>query len=88
MLDRRLFLSRLREGLWGLPSVLIDDIVGDYECHFAEGLARGRHEQDVISALGDPDRLACELWAVSRTNPAWLGTAEKDDARIWSRIKK
>ncbi len=62
-MTRQAFMTRLREGLQGLPPSLINDIVGDYENHFAEGLAAGRTEEEVAAALGDPGRLARELRA-------------------------
>lgn len=62
-MTRQAFVTRLREGLRGLPPSLINDIVADYENHFAEGLAAGRSEEDVAAALGDPGRLARELRA-------------------------
>ncbi len=62
-MNRTSFLARLREGLAGLPAQEIDDIVADYAAHFSEGVAAGRSEDDVASALGDPYRLAKELRA-------------------------
>ncbi|MCI3134695.1 DUF1700 domain-containing protein [Phenylobacterium aquaticum] len=62
-MSRQVFMSRLREGLRGLPQKAIDDIAADYEAHFAEGEAAGRSEADVAAALGDPGRLARELRA-------------------------
>jgi uncharacterized membrane protein len=62
-MSRASFLSSLRSGLSGLPAAQINDIVADYEGHFAEGLADGRSEADVESALGEPGRLARELRA-------------------------
>jgi len=57
------FLSRLRDGLAGLPPKEIDEIVADYAAHFSDGTAAGRSEDDVAAALGDPSRLAKELRA-------------------------
>jgi uncharacterized membrane protein len=62
-MTRQAFMTRLREGLAGLPSQTVADIVADYETHFADGAAAGRSEEDVASALGDPGRLARELRA-------------------------
>jgi uncharacterized membrane protein len=62
-MTRQAFLTRLREGLRGLPPALVSDIVADYETHFAEGAAAGRSEDEVAAALGDPGRLARELRA-------------------------
>ena len=60
-MTRQAFMTRLREGLSGLPSQTVADIVADYEAHFAEGEAAGRSETEVAAALGDPGRLAREL---------------------------
>jgi uncharacterized membrane protein len=57
------FIGALRDGLRGLPPAAIEEIVADYETHFAEGEAAGRSESDVSAALGDPQRLARELRA-------------------------
>jgi uncharacterized membrane protein len=55
------FLGELRAGLTGLRQQDIEDIIADYESHFADGRAAGRSEQEVAAALGDPARLAREL---------------------------
>jgi len=62
-MTRQAFLARLREGLRGLSPQTIEDIVSDYEAHFAEGAAAGRTEAEVAAALGDPGRLAREVRA-------------------------
>jgi uncharacterized membrane protein len=62
-MTRAEFLETLRRRLAGLPPAEIDDLVGDYATHFAEGLAAGRSEAEIAEALGDPKRLARELRA-------------------------
>jgi uncharacterized membrane protein len=62
-MNRAMFLSELRMGLSGLPQNEIDETVADYEAHFSEGIAAGRSEAAIASALGDPARLARELRA-------------------------
>jgi uncharacterized membrane protein len=57
------FLDTLRRRLAGLPQAEIDDLVGDYATHFADGMAAGRSEAEIADALGDPARLARELRA-------------------------
>lgn len=57
------FLETLHQRLAGMPQDDIDDIMADYAAHFAEGLAAGRSEEDIATALGDPLRLARELRA-------------------------
>src|SRR5262245_12355469 len=62
-MTRAEFLDTLRRRLAGLPMDEIDDLVGDYAAHFADGLAAGRSEVEIAEALGDPMRLARELRA-------------------------
>ncbi len=62
-MTRALFLSRLKDGLSGMPDDEVRDIMADYESHFAEAKAAGRSDADVEAALGDPTRLAKELRA-------------------------
>ena len=64
-MTRQAFLARLRDGLRGLSPQTIDELVADYETHFADGAAAGRSEAEVAQALGDPDRLAREIRAES-----------------------
>lgn len=62
-MNRAHFMAQLRDGLSGLHHSDIDDILRDYESHFADGAADGRTEDEVAAALGDPTRLARELRA-------------------------
>lgn len=75
------FLDRLRAGLRGVPKYAREEIMADYEGHFADGLAAGRSEAQVADALGDPGRLARELragagvkqWEENRTPSSAVG---------------
>ena len=62
-MTRAEFLDTLRRRLAGLPPSEIDELVGDYATHFADGMAAGRSEAEIAAALGDPARLARELRA-------------------------
>ena len=80
-MNRAEFLARLQRGLVGLPTITANEIVADYESHFADGAAAGRTEAQVAEALGDPDRLARELkaeasakrWTQEQSPPAAAG---------------
>jgi uncharacterized membrane protein len=80
-MSRTEFIAQLRRALSGMAPKEIDDIIADYHAHFDEGVAAGRSEQDVASALGDPQRLARELraeaglrrWETQRTPAALIG---------------
>lgn len=62
-MNRAHFMAQLRDGLSGLHHTDINDVLRDYESHFADGLADGRTEDEVAAALGEPARLARELRA-------------------------
>jgi uncharacterized membrane protein len=62
-MNRAHFMAQLRDGLSGLHHTDINEIVADYESHFADGAADGRTQEEVAAALGDPTRLARELRA-------------------------
>jgi uncharacterized membrane protein len=62
-MNRATFMNELRAGLSGLHSQDVNEILADYDSHFADGAAHGRSEDEVAQALGDPARLARELRA-------------------------
>lgn len=62
-MTRSEFLDTLYRRLAGLPHQEIDDVMADYDQHFADGMAAGRNEAEIAEALGDPVRLARELRA-------------------------
>lgn len=57
------YLTQLKRALAGMPAAEVADIMADCERHFLDGLAAGRGEQAIASALGDPRRMAAELRA-------------------------
>ena len=52
------FISTLESQLIRLPKSDRDDILSDYESHFAAGLENGLSEDEVCTQLGDPGELA------------------------------
>ena len=80
-MNRAHFMAQLRDGLSGLHHSDIDDILRDYDSHFADGAADGRSEDEVAAALGDPARLAREMraevgfrrWEQNRSAGNFLG---------------
>ena len=80
-MNRAHFMAQLRDGLAGLHHSDINDIVADYESHFADGATDGRTQEEVAAALGDPVRLARELraeigfkrWEENRSAGNFLG---------------
>lgn len=57
-MNKKDFIETLEAKLIRLPKADRDDILSDYENHFAEGLERGQSEEEVSAALGDPGELA------------------------------
>lgn len=52
------FLTALERSLSGLDAQERREILGDYEEHFALGLAAGKTDRQIASSLGDPGQLA------------------------------
>lgn len=59
-MTRQEFLKSLKQGLAGIPTNELHDIIADYDAHFEEASASGRFEAETAVALGDPRRLARE----------------------------
>ena len=57
------FLSELEKALKGLSSHERQDILLDYEEHFAIGLEEGHTEEDIARRLGPPNQIAKEMLA-------------------------
>lgn len=73
------FLANLRAHLSVLPPEEQNDLLEDYEAHFAFGLESGRAEEDIVQELGDPAELAKEALGnryVPREHVYWFGGAE------------
>jgi len=76
------FLDTLRRRLAGLPQAEIDELVGDYATHFADGMAAGRSEAEIAEALGDPMRLAPRVGCP--TSP-WQRRRRRRSIRLFAR---
>lgn len=61
MSARAEFLAALRAGLRDAPEGALDEVIAEYDTHFAEGKAVHRSEQEIAASLGDPWALANEL---------------------------
>ncbi len=57
-MNKEAFIAALEQQLLRLPKADRDDILSDYEAHFAAGLEDGKTEEEVSAALGDPSELA------------------------------
>ena len=59
------FLNKLDISLHALSETDRKDILSDYEEHFAIGISKGRSEEEIARALGDPKVLGREYCAIS-----------------------
>lgn len=57
------FLKQMHLFLRGMPEDEINDILYDYEEHFALGVQDGRSEDEIAESLGDPKSIAKQLRA-------------------------
>lgn len=57
------FLKQMHLFLRGMPEDEINDILYDYQEHFAAGIQDGRSEEDIAESLGDPKSIAKQLRA-------------------------
>lgn len=73
------FLANLRAHLSVLPPEEQNELLEDYEAHFAFGLQSGRTEQEIVLELGDPAELAKEAIGnrfLPQEHVYWFGGAE------------
>ena len=57
------YLKELRKLLRKLPKEDREDIISDYEEHFTIGMEKGRTEEEISNALGNPKTLARQIKA-------------------------
>ena len=57
-MNKKTFLQTLKKELKGLPEEEIDEILDDYEEHFAIGKKKRRKEETIAKELGNPKTLA------------------------------
>ena len=59
-MKKREFLDLLRFYLRDMPKTVTDDIISDYEEHFAIASEKGKSEEDICKELGSPEAIAKE----------------------------
>ena len=57
------YLKELRKLLRKLPKEDREDIISDYEEHFTIGMEKGRTEEEISKALGNPKNVAKQIKA-------------------------
>lgn len=65
-MSKKEFLEELSKHLKRLDNSSKLDIISEYESHFSQGLKEGRLEPDISKKLGDPKRIAKELYAIEQ----------------------
>ena len=59
-MNKKQFLSTLKESLRGIDEDSLREIMYDYEEHFSIGLENGKTEEEISSGLGDPRAIASQ----------------------------
>lgn len=72
------FFSKLNTSLKRLPSEEREDILQDFEEHFAAGIEKGKTEEEIIISLGSPEQIAKELVAIYRVERVEESTSAKN----------
>lgn len=80
-MNRETFLQTLAQALSSLSAAERDEILQDYASYFADALADGQSETDVVGKLGDPLKLARELIAQRRLG-AW--ESRRSPKNLWA----
>jgi len=62
------YLKELTRLLWKLPKDERDDVVSDYHEHFIIGIEKGRSEEEIAKALGNPKK----TWQNRSMQNTWL----------------
>jgi len=57
-MNKKAFLSQLKQGLRGIPKEDLDDILYDYEEHIDSALETGKSEEEITAELGSPRKIA------------------------------
>lgn len=69
-MDEKQFLKQLNDAIQHLPADERQDILHDYEEHFAVGKEEGKTESMIADALGSPNKIAKELLAMYHVEQA------------------
>ena len=79
------FMATLRLKLSVLPPEECNELMEDYESHFAFGLQNGKTEEEIVAELGDPEDLAKEALG-SRYEPEqpiyWFNPKKPKDGHV------
>jgi uncharacterized membrane protein len=65
-MNRFEYLDALRDALYGMPETAVSAIVADYEHRFGERSIAGQSEEEIMTSLGDPQKVAAEKRAAFR----------------------
>ncbi len=86
-MNKAQFTAQLTTLLQQLPSSEREDILRDYEEHFAIGAEQGNSEAHIAAALGSPRQIAKEVLALYQINKAEASTTPGNVLRaVWAAI--
>lgn len=86
-MNRDQFLTRLNDAIKKLPHDERQDILNDFEEHFDIGTAKGKTEEEIAAALGNPNQIAKELSASYYLDQAEAASSPGNIVRaVWAAI--
>jgi uncharacterized membrane protein len=74
-MNKQQYLGALRQELKGLEPAAVEEIMADFEEHFASGLARGKSEEAITADLGSPVEIARQYVESAGDVAAYRSTA-------------
>lgn len=81
------FMKEMERSLNTLPPEDRNEILQDFEEHFAIGMAEGKSEQEIAASLGSPDQIAREMNATRHIGVAKTNTTPSNIVRAtWAVI--
>lgn len=86
-MDEKQFLRQLNDAIQSLSVDERQDILNDYEEHFAVGKEEGKTEEEIAGALGSPEKIAKEMLAMYHVAQAESKTTTGNMLRaVWAGI--
>lgn len=86
-MNEKQFLSRLNDAIKNLSADERQDIINDYEEHFAVGKEEGKAEEEIADALGSPEKIAKETLAMYHVTQVESKTTTGNMLRaVWAGI--
>lgn len=87
-MNKKEFINELRKNLKSIKKEDREEIVQDYEEHFAIGKKQHRREEEIAKSLGNPKEIAKEAKEELKGSLSLSGMANDTFLKIWKNIKE